>query len=81
MTFVINNASNWLPRPEDKPPYKGAVWDAEVKNWVIEISTLEEMMALSAEFSPACGFPRGIILFTPPGEIPEIQIYDNYIET
>lgn len=76
MKFIITRTSDY----GKNPPCEGAVLlykDEESAEWEIEINSLEELLQLSAKTAePLIIFAQGY----DKGNVPELEIYDNYRE-
>lgn len=75
MEFRISRASKWTPNPKLRP-CDGATWDADSRDWFIEIESLESLVALMDKVD------KDIVLLrsTFPGEGLSIVIYDDHME-
>ena len=73
MRFFIDRATI---RGGDECPTEGAIRDGD--NWVIELNTLEELIALSKKEDE--NIILGTTLTHLYGEQPSLLIYDDYIE-
>lgn len=71
MRFIIARTSISLKHDSpDHQPHKRAMWDASIKRWVMDISTIEELWETFDEEIVVQNSSRG----------PEIEIYDDWRE-
>lgn len=74
MKFQVVRTSQWLS--EKKSPCQEAIYDKEKEMWIIEFNTLNDLLSFTKENGDY------IVLSTPTedGEIPTVEIYDDYRE-
>lgn len=85
MKCIISKASEFYPYLEEKStvcPCDGAVFDQELNEWVIELSSMDDLKSLlenNSKLSYMNETPSLIIYMRIDGVV-EVTFYDGYIE-
>ena len=87
MKFQIYKTSDGCWREEkDGAPVPGAFWDNNKEMWVIEIETLDELMAIVSKYGSGESGGRNNVVITTlspddhPNTYPIIELYDMHRE-
>ena len=81
MLFVVERASQ-MESEAQEPPVERAHWDDMRDCWVVDVQTLEGLIALAIEENPRWHtlIVRAPVEDVPNGDIPLIQIEDTVLE-